>query len=383
MGGRSDKNVYRVSWIVCSEDVNAVMSGILIRQDDGTWLEPSDNGYALESELQEILAAHPELIPGVSAAAKTCREFPSDAGPADIVVVDSLGELTLVECKLASNPQIRREVVGQMFDYAAHLWKMDVDDFASKWRTRTSQPLILDEEFGGISMRESLARNLADGRFRIVLAIDIINPAMKRMIEYLNSIAGSGTSVIAVEYSRLRQGSIEILIPHVYGQELAEAKSAPNSRDMIDWDEDTYRSWLEEHDSRNLERFNFFLTAALAAGLSYRGSTAVRPAGSLPLFDKRNHRLGTVSFFYFTGQGTSVEFNLARMSKMSDEESPDAVSRDSFLRQLNEIPALREVASNLRSSRFASRKPNVPLSTLSQDAIQKTVDALCSLANSR
>lgn len=67
------------------------MSGILIRQDDGTWLEPSDNGYALESELQEILATHPELIPGVSAAAKTCREFPTDAGPADIVVVDSSG----------------------------------------------------------------------------------------------------------------------------------------------------------------------------------------------------------------------------------------------------------------------------------------------------
>lgn len=359
------------------------MSGILIRQDDGTWLEPSDNGYALESELQEILATHPELIPGVSAAAKTCREFPTDAGPADIVVVDSSGELTLVECKLASNPQIRREVVGQMFDYASRLWKMDVDDFAAKWRTRTSQPLILEEDVGGFSIRESLGRNLADGRFRIVLAVDVINPAMKRMIEYLNTIAGSGTSVIAVEYSRLRQGSIELLIPHVYGQELAEAKTTPNNRDMTDWDEDTYRSWLEEHDSGNLERFNFFLTAAHAAGLLYSGSTAVRPAGSLPLFDKRNHRLGTVSFFYFTGQRTSVEFNLARMSKMADEESPDAVARDAFLRALIEIPALGEVASNLRSSGFASRKPNIPLSTLSHDSIQKTVDALRSLANSR
>lgn len=51
------------------------MSGILIRQGDGSWLAPADAGYALESELQEILASHPELIPGVSAAAKTCREF--------------------------------------------------------------------------------------------------------------------------------------------------------------------------------------------------------------------------------------------------------------------------------------------------------------------
>lgn len=182
------------------------MSGILIRQVDGTWLEPLDTGYALESELQEILASHPELIPGVSAAAKTCREFQSDVGPADIVVVDSMGELTLVECKLASNPQIRREVVGQMFDYASRLWKMDVEDFAAKWLARSPHSLNLDEADGEFSMRESLARNLAEGRFRIVLAVDAINPALKRMIEYLNAMAGPETSVIAVEYSRLKQG---------------------------------------------------------------------------------------------------------------------------------------------------------------------------------
>jgi hypothetical protein len=68
------------------------MNGVLIRQGDGTWREPA---YAAE---------HPDLIPGVSAAAKSCREFGSEVGPADIVVVDANGDLTLVECKLATNP---------------------------------------------------------------------------------------------------------------------------------------------------------------------------------------------------------------------------------------------------------------------------------------
>jgi hypothetical protein len=360
----------------------AAMSGILIRQGDGTWLEPADAGYALESELQEILAAHPELIPGVSAAAKTCREFQSDVGPADIVVVDSTGELTLVECKLASNPQIRREVVGQMFDYASRLWKMDVEDFAAKWRARTPTPLLHDDADGGLTLRDSLAQNLAEGRFRIVLAVDVINPALKRMIEYLNAMAGPATSVIAVEYSRLRQGSVEILMPHVYGQELAEAKSATDRRDLTAWDEETFRSWLHEHDSVNLTRFDFFLATAQSAGLTFVGSRAARyPAGSLPIFGHDNTRLGTVSLFYYSGKGTSVEFNFIRMSKMSDEELPDAAVLDSFLRQLAEIPALQEVASNLRSSRFASRKPNVPLSDLSMDSIQKAVDALSTLSS--
>ena len=55
------------------------MEQILIRQADGSWLEPSLAGYAGETELQEILAEHPELIPGVSSGAATCREFQSAA----------------------------------------------------------------------------------------------------------------------------------------------------------------------------------------------------------------------------------------------------------------------------------------------------------------
>jgi len=67
------------------------------------------------------------------------------------------------------------------------------------------------------------------------------------------------------------------------------------------------------------------------------------------------------------------------MAKMSDEQLPDAAVLDSFLRQLGEIPGLQDVATNLRTSRFASRKPNVPLSILSMDSIKKAVEALATL----
>ncbi|WP_426996795.1 hypothetical protein [Pseudarthrobacter sp. N5] len=71
------------------------------------------------------------------------------------------------------------------------------------------------------------------------------------------------------------------------------------------------------------------------------------------------------------------------MSKMSDEQLPDDAVLDSFLRQLADIRALQEAAANLRSSSFASRKPNVPLSAPSTDSIQKAVDALSTVAGSR
>ncbi|GAB3568550.1 hypothetical protein GCM10027405_30370 [Arthrobacter alkaliphilus] len=83
-----------------------------------------------------------ELICGVSSAARTCREFQSEVGPADIGVVDVTGDVTLAECKRASNRQIRREVVALMVDYAARLWGMDAEDFDARWRARTSEVLF-------------------------------------------------------------------------------------------------------------------------------------------------------------------------------------------------------------------------------------------------
>ncbi|MCC9145925.1 MULTISPECIES: hypothetical protein [unclassified Arthrobacter] len=47
-----------------------------------------------------------EKIPGVSADAVTCLEFQSTAGRADVVVLDVDDQVTLMKCKLASNPQI-------------------------------------------------------------------------------------------------------------------------------------------------------------------------------------------------------------------------------------------------------------------------------------
>lgn len=356
------------------------MSTILIRQEGGTWREPTDAGYALESELQEILAEHPELIPGVSPAARTCREFQSEVGPADIVVVDSTGEVTLVECKLASNPQIRREVVGQMFDYASRLWGMDPEDFDARWRARTSKSLF-DNDVEGALLRATVAGNLAEGRFRIVLAVDAINAPLKRMIEYLNAMSGPATSVIAVEYSRLRQGSVEILMPQVYGQELAETKSAAVSGgDLTQWDVDSYRAWMAEHDGDNLPAFDLFLSEALAVGLPFVGSKAASPTGGLRIHDARGVLLGAVSFYYYTGQGTSVELNFLRIPKLHAAESPDPALLDAFLQRLGEIPELAAAASTLRTNQFASKRPNVPLSSFSHDSIRRTVAALATLA---
>ena len=88
-------------------------------------------------------------------------------------MVDTDGALAPVQCKLAANPQIRCDIVGQMFDYASRLWKMGIEDFDARWQDRNGKSLPQTDD--GALLRDSVVRNLEQGRFRIVLAVDAIN----------------------------------------------------------------------------------------------------------------------------------------------------------------------------------------------------------------
>lgn len=74
-----------------------------IRDELGTWREPVANGYDNVAVLQSILAEHPAFVPGVNGEAIACREFESRVGPADVVILDSEGSITVVERKLRAN----------------------------------------------------------------------------------------------------------------------------------------------------------------------------------------------------------------------------------------------------------------------------------------
>ncbi len=355
------------------------MSEILIRQGDGTWREPIPIGYALEAELQMILAEHPELIPGVDAEAQTCREFHSGAGPADLIIVDSDGEITVVECKLAANPQIRREIIGQMFDYASALWKMDIDDFASRWRDRTKNSLFREDSDEGPALKSRVATNLSDGRFRIVLAVDAINPELKRIVEYLNAMSGPATSIIAVSYSRMKDQETEILMPRIYGEELAEAKSAPHAGRQTTWTVDAYRSWLAYNSPSSLDKFNHFLTHATAAGLSFQGSTTIAPTGTFGIYDRDKTRLGTVSLISYTNKNTSVELDFYRASRLEPQQLAAIAGLSTLPARIAAIPGMEGAGNLMSSTGFANRK-NTPLSELPDESIRQLVEELATLS---
>ena len=89
-------------------------TGALVRRVGGRWSSPSRRGFALEQELERLIQDYPEVLPGVSAAALAVDQFsvPS-GGSVDLVVLEPDASITVVECKLAKNAEVRRAVVGQ------------------------------------------------------------------------------------------------------------------------------------------------------------------------------------------------------------------------------------------------------------------------------
>ena len=97
----------------------------------GSWHTPETTAYTNEAELRDLLAETPSLLPGIDEGPTAAgKEMPiSGTGKADVVVVDASGDITVVECKLAANPEIRRRVVGQLLAYSSAIWQMSFADF--------------------------------------------------------------------------------------------------------------------------------------------------------------------------------------------------------------------------------------------------------------
>jgi hypothetical protein len=77
---------------------------LLVRRVGEAWSRPEVGAYANWAHLQDLLVADPSLVPGVGDDAMA-RELSTEARPVDVCIVHGDGDVTVVECKLASNPE--------------------------------------------------------------------------------------------------------------------------------------------------------------------------------------------------------------------------------------------------------------------------------------
>jgi hypothetical protein len=168
-----------------------------------------ERAYDSEALLQEALARFPEVMAGSTTTGSGStrlllvrREMgvPSAEGAGatwslDHLFVDAEGIPVLVEVKRSSDTRVRREVVGQMLDYAANAvryWPIETLREALE-RTaaeqgRTGEQLLaeLRPELEVEEFWKAVETNLVAGRVRMLFVADALPPELVRIIEFLN-----------------------------------------------------------------------------------------------------------------------------------------------------------------------------------------------------
>lgn len=224
---------------------------VLIRSPSAPdWHQPETTAYENEAELRDMIARSPSLLPGVNERVAVATELVVPAvGKADVVAADPSGEITIVECKLAKNAEIRRWVIGQVFSYAAGLWQLEFEDLEQSFGARgvdLTAPFAGEPDWDETAFRDAITDNLANGAFRLVIAVDQITDELKRTVVYINGHTVHNLRLLALELRYAVDEDVEILIPQLYGEESA-AQKRPSTDTKRQWDES---SFLEELEAR-------------------------------------------------------------------------------------------------------------------------------------
>ena len=210
--------------------------------DTAPWTAPESSSYVNEAHLQEVLAASPHWVPGVPESSLSVRELHTSAGPVDVAIVSPHGALTVVECKLESNPEKRRMVIGQVIDYAAAISSDGFDRFHTAWTARGGPDLDTSLAPEGL---EELRLCIETATIGLCLAVDRIDSELQRLVEYLNRVTHDRIAVTALQLSYARHQELEVLIPSTYGGEIAAAKARHSGRHSEYWTRESFVEAIE------------------------------------------------------------------------------------------------------------------------------------------
>ena len=197
------------------------MTLVLIDDDARTTVvsRVPEGSATAEHPLRDLIYDRPEILPVVQlepeigriVAVATEVNLPG-AGFIDVLLVSEHGRLIIVECKLWRNPQARREVVGQILDYARELARYGYEDLqraVSNRVGRRGNVLYGLAREAGSAMSEAqfvdrVSRDLSAGRFLLLIAGDGITEGTQRIGEYLGAQAGLAFDFGLIEIAEYR-----------------------------------------------------------------------------------------------------------------------------------------------------------------------------------
>ena len=234
---------------------------VIFMRQNTTLVPLAVSPYDAESALQELLEHHPQLLAGAQMNRSEPRRFllvrrevpvaDHEGGGGrwsiDHLFLDQDAIPTLVEVKRSSDSRIRREVVGQMLDYAANgprywaphqlrqLFETTCADTGQE--PNVALGLVIGDNADMEDFWTQAGRNLRGGTLRLVFVADIIPGELRAIIEFLNARM-TDTEVYGVEVSRYSgEDGQECFVPRLVGDVVSadvEGRPAQSLDDMFD-----------------------------------------------------------------------------------------------------------------------------------------------------
>lgn len=209
-----------------------------------------------EDDLQQLVAQYPKLLSGEQMNPNNPRRWilvGREQGIADIVggsdrwaldhlLIDQDARPTLVEAKRSENSEIRRSIIGQMMDYAAHAtqtWNIEEirQAFEERCKYEGTDPaheldtlLHADGEPDVDKFWEDVETNLRAANLRLLFVADSIPSELARVVEFLNEQMPR-TEVLAVEIKQFSGQTGRTLVPRVIGRTASAPDRSSKKRD--------------------------------------------------------------------------------------------------------------------------------------------------------
>lgn len=234
---------------------------IFSEDSDGKLIAMRPSSPTNEDELQRLIASYPEIVSDGEKLLLIQREkgLPDKEGGGDrwsldhLFVTDS-GTPVLLEVKRAADTRIRREVIGQLMDYAANAvayWPAGhlQEAFLATCRENNDDPdTILDGFLGGKDTNHfwtSVDENLSAGRLQLVIAADKIPAELARIIEFLNEQMKCDVKAVELRYFEAADGR-RTLVPHIIGEtEKIKAEKSGGRKERLP--PITENDWLKKY----------------------------------------------------------------------------------------------------------------------------------------
>ncbi|NLE01465.1 MAG: hypothetical protein GX640_16485 [Fibrobacter sp.] len=328
---------------------------IYLIQDNGELIEMRENPYESEKILQELLARYPNLLAGEQIDSLEPRrwllitremgitddENASARWSADHLFLDQDGIPTIVETKRGDDTRIRREVVGQMLDYAANaIAYWHVESIIAKFQLRCENEGVdsdivlsefLNDEISEQSFWEQTKTNLQAGKVRLVWVSDRIPKELRQVIEFLNKQMNPAQA-IGIEIKMFAGQGLKTMVPRVLNTQKQEGTSSATGKK---WTEEEFFKTLEERKGEDYcEIARTIFKWSQRHNLRITWGSGKKNGSFFPVLDHKG--IEYFPLIVSTNGKVTIQFAVLKARPVFQEET----KRIELLNRLNQIPGI-------------------------------------------